>query len=143
MVDHSSVHASHGSLPADFTPEERPQQVADENQDARCLKEYTDGYDEIPDVPAATRFVGIDSAGHAQNARNCMKSNVRWNPIRNSQKCIRPSASLYILPGHLGEPIVESAEQREKNAADDYVVKVRDDNSTSCQVASRKAPRPA
>ena len=56
----------------------------------------------------------------------CMKSNVRWNPMRNSQKCSLPSVSLYIFPRHLREPVVEGSKEREQNSAHDDVVKVSD-----------------
>ena len=102
VVDHSSVHASQGSLPAISPLEVGPQQVADENQNAGRLKEHADGHDEIPDVPAAARLVGIDSARHPENPGICMKSKVRWNPMRKSQKCSLPSVSLYILPDIFG-----------------------------------------
>src|SRR5580704_19306602 len=54
--------------PGDCTAEVRPQQVADKNQDPRGLKEHTDCHDEIPNVPAAPRLIGIDPARHPQNA---------------------------------------------------------------------------
>jgi len=56
----------------------------------------------------------------------CMKSNVRWNPMRKSQKCSLPSVSLYILRTS-SEPIVEGAKQCEENSAQDDIVKVRND----------------
>src|SRR5579863_6859692 len=57
-----------GIVPGDGAAEVRPQQVAGKNQDAGGLKEYTDGHDEIPDVPTAAWLVGIDPARHPQNA---------------------------------------------------------------------------
>ena len=46
--------------------------------------------------------------------------------MTNSQKCSLPSVSLSILPDHLREPVVEGAEEREEDSADDHVVEVRD-----------------
>src|SRR5580704_15571760 len=59
-----------GIAPGERTTEVRPQQVADKNQDAGGLKEHTDCHDEIPNVPAAPRLIGIDPARHPQNAGN-------------------------------------------------------------------------
>src|ERR1700722_10338044 len=56
--------------PGKPAPPVRPKQVADEHQHARRLKEYAYGHDEIPDVPASSRLVSIDSAGHPENAGN-------------------------------------------------------------------------
>src|SRR5580658_635543 len=53
--------------------EVRPNQIARENQYARGLKEHAYGHDDVPDLPAATRFVGINAARHSQNAGNMHK----------------------------------------------------------------------
>ena len=54
-----------------------------------------------------------------------MKSNVRWKPIRKSQKC-NSAKRLAIHPSrHLREPIIKSAERSEEDAADNHVVKMR------------------
>ena len=47
--------------------------------------------------------------------------------MKNSQKFQRPARSSSMPPAHLGEPVVERAEQREDGAADQHVVEVRHD----------------
>src|SRR5690349_6773625 len=44
----------------------RPNQIEEENQHSGGLEENPDGDDQIPNIPAASGFVGVDSAGHAQ-----------------------------------------------------------------------------
>src|ERR1700686_4897823 len=46
----------------------RPQQVSDENYGAQHLKENTNCYNEVPDIPAAARLIGVDSSRHAQQS---------------------------------------------------------------------------
>ena len=67
-VDHSSVHASQGSLPASCAIEHGVEEVANENENGHRLEEDANGDDEIPDVPASAGLVGVDAAGHAKNA---------------------------------------------------------------------------
>ena len=55
-----------GIAPGALAFEVGPQQVAREDQDAGGLKDHADGRQEIPDVPTAAGFVGIDSSRHAQ-----------------------------------------------------------------------------
>ena len=45
----------------------------------------------------------------------CMRSNVRWKPMTNSQKCILPRVSLNILPVIFGIPVIDGGEDRKHN----------------------------
>src|SRR5258708_36581472 len=56
-----------GIAPGKLTPKVRPKQVANENHHARRLKEHANCNDEIPDVPAAARLVGINPRGPPGN----------------------------------------------------------------------------
>src|ERR1700722_11404120 len=50
--------------------EVRPNQIARENQYACGLKEHAYSHNDVPDLPAATRLVGINAARHSENPRN-------------------------------------------------------------------------
>src|ERR1700674_3619893 len=47
-----------------------PEQVSQEDQDPCGLEENSDGHDDVPCVPAASRFVGVDPSRHAQQSWN-------------------------------------------------------------------------
>jgi hypothetical protein len=91
-----------GIAPGHLAAEVRPQQVADKNQHARRLKEHADGHDEIPDVPAAPRLVGIDSARHPENAGNVHEIERQMESDEEKPEVQLPSVSLYILPDIFG-----------------------------------------
>ena len=57
----------------------------------------------------------------------CIGKNVRLKPTNSSQKFHLAEPLVQHAPGHLREPVVERAEQREHRAADQHVVEVRDD----------------
>src|SRR3981081_315443 len=59
-----------GIASGNCTPQVRPQQVANENKHTRGLKKHSYGYNEIPNIPATPRLVGINSARHPKNAGN-------------------------------------------------------------------------
>ena len=69
-MDHSRVHASHGSFPA-VSPRKYDHTRFKEKQSACRLKHHSDRYDQIPDVPAAPGLIGVDSPRHSQYAREC------------------------------------------------------------------------
>src|ERR1700722_4521627 len=111
----------------DLAAEIRPKQVADEHQYTRGLKEHADGDDEIPDIPAAPRLVGIDGARHSKNAGNVheverqMESNDEEPEVQFAERLAVHSS------GHLRKPIIEGPKEREENTAHDDVMKGRDD----------------
>src|SRR6266481_2710740 len=41
--------------------EVRPQQIGDKNHDSQCLEEDPNRHNEIPQIPAAAGFIGVDS----------------------------------------------------------------------------------
>src|SRR6266851_9524759 len=49
-------------------PEIGPEQVSEEDQNRGSLEENTDGHNQVPCVPTASRFVGVDSSWHAQQS---------------------------------------------------------------------------
>src|ERR1700733_10854848 len=47
-----------------------PEKVSDKNQEAGRLKEHPNGHDQVPYVPAAAGFVGINPPRHSENSWN-------------------------------------------------------------------------
>src|SRR5580692_1246150 len=113
--------------PGNLAPPVRPKQVANEHQHARRLKEYAYRHDEIPDVPAATRFVGVDSARHPENAGNMHEIKCQMESDEEETEVQFAERLAIHFSGHLREPIVEGAKQCEENSAQDDIVKVRND----------------
>src|SRR5207245_10163096 len=105
----------------------RPKKVHNEEQKARRLEEHPDRHDEIQGVPTPPRLVGIDSARHSEKTGNVheikgqMKSDEEEPEVQFTERLV------VHLSGHLRKPIIEGAKSREKNAADDDVMKVGDD----------------
>src|SRR5580698_5397033 len=46
-----------------------PHDIDREHQNSKGLKDNADGYDQIPDIPAAARLVSVDASRHAEQAR--------------------------------------------------------------------------
>src|SRR6266404_1212937 len=57
-----------GIVSSGFATVVRPQQVSQEHQDSGCLEENADGHDEVPFLPAASWFVGVDPSRHAEQS---------------------------------------------------------------------------
>src|SRR5258708_10619351 len=110
-----------------LTPKVRPKQVANEHHHARRLKEHANCHDEIPDVPAASRLVGVDSARHPENAGNVHEIEGQMEPYDEKPKVQSAERLVVHSSRHLREPIIECSEQCEENAAHYDIVKVRDD----------------
>src|ERR1700674_5270585 len=53
-----------------FAPEIGPEHVSQEDQNPGSLEENSDGHNEVPRVPTAPRFVGVDPSRHAQQSRD-------------------------------------------------------------------------
>src|SRR5437588_12953846 len=49
-----------------FAPEIGPEQVSQKDQNPGSLEENSDGHNDVPRVPTAPRFVGVDPSRHAQ-----------------------------------------------------------------------------
>ena len=57
----------------------------------------------------------------------CIGPNVRFMPMMNNQKWIRPSLSFSMLAEHLRPPVVDAGEEAEHAATEQHVVEVGDD----------------
>ena len=66
--------------------EVRPQQIGDKSHDSQRLKEHANRYNEIPQIPTTAGLRYRSRRGMPSRPGMCMKSNVKWNPIRKSQK---------------------------------------------------------
>ena len=74
-----------------------------ENQHARGLKQYADRDNQIPDVPAAPRLVGVDSARHPENAGNVHEVERQMESDEEKPEMqLDRSVSLYIFPDIFG-----------------------------------------
>ena len=57
-------------IPGRLSSQIRPNQIARKEEDSGRLKHDTDGNYQIPDIPTASRLVGIDPPGHPQQSRD-------------------------------------------------------------------------
>ena len=103
-----------------------PDQISQEDQNPCSLKEDSDGHDQIPHVPAAARFVGVDSSRHAQQSWDMHEVEGQVEADDEKPEVQLAERLAVHLPRHLREPVVKGSKQREEDAADDYVVKMRD-----------------
>src|SRR5271154_425534 len=103
-----------GIAPGQRTAEIRPQQVRNKKQHARGLKGYADSDNEIPDVPAAPRLVGIDSTRHPEHAGNVHEIEGQMESDEEQPEMQLAEALVVHSAGHLREPIVKSGEERKK-----------------------------
>src|ERR1700676_727001 len=108
-----------------FAAEIRPNQVPQEDQDARSLEENSDRHNQVPCVPTAPRFVGVNPTRHAENSRNMheVESQVEADYEKPEMQFAKRLA--VHLSRHLGEPVVEGSEKSKHNAADDYIMEMR------------------
>src|SRR6202046_5256845 len=113
-----------GIVTGQRAPEHGPQKIRDEYKYCGSLKEHADGDEQIPGIPSAAGFIGVDSARHPQHSGNVhqikgqMKTNQKQPEMPLGQRLVVHPAA------HFREPIIERAENREQNCADDHVVKM-------------------
>src|ERR1700692_3996050 len=104
----------------------RPEQVGNENQNARGLEEDADSYDQIQGVPTAPRLVGINAARHSEKAGNMHEIDGQMEADDEEPEVQFAESLVVHFPGHLRKPIIEGAKSRKKNAAYNDVMKVGD-----------------
>src|SRR5579864_6223127 len=107
-------------------PEIGPDQISQENQNPGSLEENSDGYDEVPCVPTPSRFVGIDPSWHAQQPGDVHEVEGQMEADDEKPEMQFAQRLAVHLPRHLREPVVKRSEESEENAADNYIVKMRD-----------------
>ena len=69
--------------------------------------------DQIHRVPAAVRFVGVNSAGHAQDAEEVLRDEGQVEPDREQPEMPFAQRFVQALPGDFREPIIHAAEEGE------------------------------
>src|SRR6202045_2766995 len=108
-----------------FTAEIRPDKVSQKDQDPRSLEKNSDGHDQVPRIPTAARFVGVDSSRHAQQAGDMheVKGQVETDDKKPEMQLAKRLA--VHLARHLWEPVVKGPKKTEKNSTDDDIVKMR------------------
>src|SRR6266851_9499600 len=109
-----------------FSPEIGPEQVSQEDQNPGSLEEDSDGHNEVPRVPTPPRLVGIDPSWHAQQSWDMHEVEGQVEADQEKPEMQFAERFAVHLPRHLREPVVKGPEKSEEDAADDYVVKMRD-----------------
>ena len=101
---HSSVHASHGSVPAGFaagsknTRGYRRRPVSPNGLNKSTHRRQSDSIN----VPSPVRRIGIDTPRHAQQAREMHRVERHVKADKHQPEMPLPSVSLYIRPVTLG-----------------------------------------
>src|SRR6185312_153554 len=116
-----------GIIAGDRTFEVRTNHVVDKNKNSRGLENHSNRRNQVPDSPAATGLVGIDAARHAEQAGHMHE--VKREVKADQKNPEMPAAELFAQHAarHLRKPVIERAENREKNSSDDDVMEVGDD----------------
>src|SRR5437588_1087909 len=109
-----------------FTAEIRPDQVSQEDQNPDSLEENSDGHDEVPRLPTTARLIGVDSSRHAQQSRDMHEVEGKVEADYEKPEMQLTERLAVHLPRHLRKPVVKCPEKSEEDAADNYIVKMRD-----------------
>src|ERR1700733_5899440 len=112
----------------------RPEQVCKEDQDSRGLEESSDRNNKVPCVPTTARFVGVDSPRHAQKPRDMHEVEGQVEADKEKPEIQFAEGLVIHLSRHLREPVVKSSEQGKEDAADNYVVKMRNHEIRASQL---------
>src|SRR5258708_29039537 len=114
-----------GIVPRFEAREIRKSEVHHEHQYADALYDCAECCNQIPDFPAATGLVGVNTARHAEHpgymhcVKRQMKPDHKQPEMKFSESFAQHSA------GDFGKPIVKRAKNAEQNSAHDHVVKER------------------
>src|SRR6266571_5053679 len=109
-------------IPRPFTSQIRPNQVAGKDEDSGRLKDDADGYEQIPGVPTAAGLVRIDPPGHAQHSRDMHEIERQVETDEEKPKVQSCERLVIHPPSRVREPIIESGEDREEDAANNHVM---------------------
>src|SRR4030088_3298020 len=104
--------------------EVRPEQIGNENQNARGLEEDADSHDQIQSVPTTARFVGVNPARHSEKSRNMHEIECQMESDDEEPEVQFAERLVVHLSGHLRKPIIEGAKSRKKNGAYDDIMKM-------------------
>src|ERR1700686_715108 len=117
-----------------FAAKIRPDQVSQEDQDPRSLEENSDGHNQVPGVPAASRFIRVDSSRHAEKSRDMHEVEGQVEADKEKPEMQFAKRLAVHLSRHLWEPVVEGSEKGEHNAPDDHVVKMSNNEIRASQL---------
>src|SRR5271165_2034922 len=105
----------------------RNDEVGDEDQYGDGLDESANSGKQIPNIPAAAGFVGVDAARHTEQAGDVheikgeMKADNEQPKMQFAEGLVQhPSRNFWV-------PIIKCREQGEEDSADDDVMKVSHD----------------
>ena len=110
-----------------FAFEVRGDQVPNEDERGDGLKDGPARDDLIQESPAAVGLVGVDTAGHAEQAGDVHE--IEGEMETDDEKPEVPAAQSFRehAAGHLRIPVIEGREDHEENRPDQHVMKMRDD----------------
>src|SRR5664279_4952343 len=104
----------------------RPQEIHYPTQDPCDLEDHTQSDDQVPDLPSAAGFVGINAARHAEHSGNVhevegeMKADEEQPEVPLAERLIPHAACNFWVP------IIERGEDGEDQTANQYIVEMRD-----------------
>ena len=126
-VDHSSVRASHGSGPAIGPRRSEKIDVDEEQQHRRGDDERPDGRHQVQRVPAQAVRVRVRAAGLPLEPEEVHREEGQVEPDQQQPEHRLGERLVQHAAEELREPVVQPAEHREHQAAEQHVVEVRDD----------------
>src|SRR6266446_137892 len=122
-------------------PEIRPREVDEEHEDARGLEGDADGDDQVPDVPAASWLVGVDPARHPEQPWDVHEIEGEMEADDEEPEMHLRQRLVVHLSRDFREPVIEAAEERKDDGADDDVVEMGDDEIRTAQLPiERRTP---
>src|SRR5229473_7486948 len=117
-----------------FAPKIRPEQVPQEDQNPGSLKENSDGHNEVPRVPTAPRFVGVNPSRHAQQSWDVHEIEGQVEADQEEPEMQFAERFAVHLSRHFRKPVVKGSEKSEENAAHDYIVKMSNHEIRAAQL---------
>jgi hypothetical protein len=114
-----------GIISSGFAFEIRPEQISDEHSCAGDLKKHADCTDQVPDIPSAPGFIGINPPRHSQQTWDMHE--IERKVETNQEKPKVQFAERFVVhsSAHFGEPIIEGAKERKEDSSDNDVVEMR------------------
>src|SRR5882762_9951402 len=113
-----------GIGPSGFATVVGPEQVSQEDQDSGSLEENSNSHNEVPRVPTATRFVGVDPPRHAQQSWDMHEVEGQVEADKEKPEMQLAERLAVHPPRHLWEPVIKGPEKGEENAAHNHIVKM-------------------
>src|SRR5262249_5635212 len=98
------------------------------------LDECADGHEEIPSVPPASWFKGVNTPRHSKQSGNVHQIKGHMESEKEEPEMELSQAVVQHFSGNFRIPVVKRREKRKENSADDHVVKMRYDEIRSAEL---------